>query len=112
LCKENARFAAKNGDWAKLLSEIPGNFTLGAGHVKFFYDKGNFLSKRFDSLKIELLQRNFDIDPYQRFDPEGYMRNSYCFFDYDPTPEALELIRKRISEKVALKPNWYRKTEV
>ena len=28
--------------------------------------------------------------------------------DYDPTPEALALVRQRIQEKIALKPSWYR----
>lgn len=28
--------------------------------------------------------------------------------DYDPTPEALALVRQRIQEKIALKPHWYR----
>lgn len=39
-------------------------------------------------------------------DREDYL--SCIAEDYDPTSEALALVRQRIAEKIALKPAWYR----
>ena len=32
-------------NWEKTKESIPKKFTLNKGHVKFFYDKGKYLSK-------------------------------------------------------------------
>lgn len=40
------------------LKTIPKQFTLGTGHVLYFYDKQQFLHKRFLLLKQELSHRN------------------------------------------------------
>jgi len=41
----------------KSFNDIPKNFTLGTGHVKFFYDKCGFLDKRHHSLRLEYFDR-------------------------------------------------------
>jgi deoxyribonuclease (pyrimidine dimer) len=44
-------------------------------------------------------------------DPDNVFGYYPCFNGiYAPTPEALVLIRQRIAEKIAMKPEWYRWT--
>ena len=102
---------AHNRRVTKLLGRIPREYVLGAGHVSFFYDKGLFLQKRYSLIRHELRRRgvNFDenslLDPDRVFERDARFRN-----DYTPTPAALALIRARIAERIAQKPEWYRWT--
>lgn len=97
-----------------LLQRLPKEYTLGAGHVSFFYDKAYSLSKRYVAICVELRRRGvafnadakLDADRVWSDDPELKLMN-----DYTPTPEALALNRARIAERIAMKPEWYRWTE-
>lgn len=95
---------------AAVLKRIPAQFTLGTGHVSFFYDKGAYLSNRFLELREELARRGVNFDRSSKLDSAGvYAEVPITFFkNYTPTPEALILIRERIAEKIAMKPDWYR----
>lgn len=46
----------------KGIGDIPSEFTLGKGHVKFFYNKGAYLNFRFNFFVVEALSRGFDIE--------------------------------------------------
>ena len=85
-------------------------FTLGTGHVKFFYNKGAYLRKRYEAIKIELLRRGINFNTESLLDPDGVFEalGEYFNHDYSPTPEALVIIRARIAEKITMKPHWYR----
>ena len=94
-----------------VLKKIPPAYTLNTGHVSFFYDKGAYLVDRYSALKEELRDRGIDFNEDSPLDPDGVFRDlaEHGFFkNYEPTPEALELVRQRIAEKIALKPSWYR----
>lgn len=84
---------------------IPKKFTLMDGHIRFFWDKGLYISKRYQQLRQELLKRGYQLT-HDTIDesvwPEGY------FNDWTPTEEDMAIVRKRIADKVALKPSWYR----
>jgi len=81
-----------------LLSEIPFSYTLGTGHVKFFYNKMKFLEKRFEDLVEEMLSRGYN--PNYR-DSSIFKNCDDIFYnDYTPTPEALEINRQRIKERL------------
>lgn len=96
-----------------VLQRIPNAFTLNTGHVSFFYDKGLYLEWRYLEIKEELYRRKFSFNALSHFDPDAVMkRDPRLFGDYVPTPAALAIIRTRIAEKVALKPDWYRMTKV
>lgn len=43
------------------LGNIPEEFTLGKGHVKFFYNKLLYLKKRYIEIYNELQHRGFDV---------------------------------------------------
>lgn len=93
-----------------LLSRIPKAYTLNTGHVSFFYDKGEYLRKRYAVLRAELERRGINFNRDSPLDPDGVFDALERDFnhDYDPTPEALVIIRTRIAEKIAMKPSWYR----
>jgi hypothetical protein len=80
------------------LSEIPQKYTLGTGHVKFFYDKMQFLKNRFEQLVLEMQSRgyttNYTDSSIFDFEPK-YMNN------YTPTNEAMEINRERIAKRIS-----------
>lgn len=74
----------------------PSEFTLGTGHVKFFYDKCGYLLKRYRALHAEGLERGYNIQDFSgAWDgvPELMMG------DYTPTAQAIKLIEERIRER-------------
>lgn len=76
--------------------EIPPEYVLGSGHVKFFYDKMFFLQKRFESLVEEMLTRGYN----PKFTDSSIFKVDTRFYnDYTPTNTALELNRARIAER-------------
>lgn len=90
---------------------VPREFTLNTGHVSFFYDKGFYLNRRYLALREELEARGINYDRASLLDPDGvYAAHPGLYNDYKPTPAALAIIRARIAEKIALKPDWYRHT--
>lgn len=54
--------AIRNGRYS--LKGIPEEFTLGNGHVKFFYDKLEYLFNRYQSLRTEALNRGFNVSDF------------------------------------------------
>ena len=88
--------------------KISKRFTLNTGHVYFFYDKGLYLNKRYDEIVSEMKLRGFNPDPNRKFPKHVYPR--YLYNDWMPSLDEQKIIRKRIEEKIAMKPDWYRKT--
>jgi len=79
------------------LKSTPKEFTLGKGHVSFFYDKLEYLRKRYEELYEECMNRNFNVSYYgNAWDdvPKELMN------DYIPTQRDEQLIRERIKEKL------------
>lgn len=92
-----------------VLEMVPKAFTLNKGHVSFFYNKGQYLEDRYSAICDELSTRNINYDRFSLLDPDRvFDRYSALREDYTPTPEALAIIRQRIAEKIAMKPDWYR----
>ena len=78
----------------------PAEYTLGPGHVRFFYPRLYFLRQRFVSLVDELRARGYrpqylDV-PREIYDimPTEWMQ------DYTPTSLALNINRARIQERL------------
>lgn len=75
----------------------PKEFTLGTGHVKFFYDKIGFLKERYVRIHEECIKRGFDVTNFiNSFEdiPSNLMGS------YNPTQKDRELILNRISERL------------
>jgi len=48
-----------------VLKNIPSKFTLGTGHVKYFYNKLGYLKRRYEALYEECIRRGFNIQDYR-----------------------------------------------
>ena len=81
----------------------PSEYTLGKGHVKFFYDKLRFLLDRYYNLNNECRKRGFTVE--QRWPIRTWP--VHLFKDYEPTEEALRINRERIKDRMNnFKPRW------
>ena len=83
-------------------NSIPEDYTLGRGHVLFFYDKLLYLSRRHQELVNEMLKRgykpNFKDDLFLVWKdriPVEYWGN------YKPTKHALKINIERINKRLA-----------
>lgn len=101
LCAENVELkmwlrAYCNG---RFKSDVPSKFVMGAGHQLFFKDKVEYIVWRRARVQQEMLKRGFTV-------------NDACVDINDPrwkpTDEDINLIRERLKEKIAMKPDWYR----
>lgn len=82
---------------APSFDEIPKEYKLGAGHVKFFFNKFKFLEKRFESLVEEMIARGYKPN---FTDSSIFTTCDNMFYnDYVPTLEAIEINRIRIKER-------------
>ena len=89
-------------------TKISKHYTLNRGHVYFFYDKGEYLDKRYDDIVKEMKRRGFKPDSNRKFPKEIFIKND-LYYDWMPRPEDLKVIRERIESKIKEKPGWYRK---
>jgi len=90
------------------INSIPKRYTLNTGHVKFFYNKGKYLYKRYSDLRKEMRSRGMNPDSSRVFKREQWPDELWN--DWMPRVEDYKIIRQRIEEKIRMKPNWYRKT--
>ena len=90
-------------------SKVPKQYTLNSGHGYFFYNKGQYLDKRYQKLIKEMKKRGFKPDKTRTFPKEIFVKNG-LYNDWIPNSKDYKLIRQRIEEKIKMKPDWYRKT--
>ena len=84
--------------------DIPKDYCLGRGHIKFFKDKLLYLKKRHETIKKEMIKRGFT--PTKKvilLDYSPTLRN-----DWKPKAADYKLIKVRLSEKISKKPSYYR----
>lgn len=60
-CREITRIPNAVRKGTAILTSIPPQFTLGKGHVRFFYDKLSYLADRYSALYFECLKRGFKV---------------------------------------------------
>ncbi len=100
----------KSLKWNNTKESLPKEFTLNTGHVKFFYNKGKYLYKRYNLIIKEMKSRGFNPDQNRIFPKDIFIMNN-LFNDWEPNQSDIKIIRKRINKKIAMKPGWYRKTK-
>ena len=88
-----------------ILNSIPKQFTLNAGHVKFFYNKQAFLRRRFIMLAAEMIRRGYTpdlsrVEAFDGFDPIWY--NDWVSTEKDDT-----IVKERIALRISEKPHLY-----
>lgn len=96
--------------WKYSLDNQPKEFTLWKWHVKFFYDKLDFLCERYNKIFNECIKRWFLIANYwwAFLNPILLWAYRNMFNDYIPTQKDIELSRQRIKEKINMKPDFYK----
>ena len=76
---------------------IPDKFKLGKGHVKFFYNKLEYLFLRYVHLHLECKYRGFNVQNYSKaWDnlPKELLNH------YKPTERDRLIVQQRINEKL------------
>lgn len=99
----------KNLSYAVPMDNIPAHYTMSTGHVRFFYDKMDWLYHRHRKLTAELVNRNFSLAKYDSFvgfilDIPRDLRKS----EWKPAKEEVQINIARISERLLQRPGWYR----
>jgi len=79
----------------------PNKFTLGTGHVKFFYDKLLYLYNRYQAIHTECLKREFNVTDYSDA-WDGLSSFPHLWNDWEETLEAKILISERINLRLGL----------
>lgn len=96
-----AQKAAQRGDVRQ-----PPAYTLGKGHLLFFYTRLGYLARRHVELVHEMKRRGYKptYQGVQRTDfpciPDEYWN------EWRPTAQALQMNRARIEERGGKKPTW------
>jgi len=88
----------------KIKKDDPKIYCLGKGHIKFFRNKLLYLKKRHELLKKEMKLRSFN--PIKTINLNKFSKN--LINDWKPSVKDFKIIKKRISEKIKLKPNFYK----
>lgn len=81
--------------------QFPQHYTLGTGHVKFFYDKLHYCYERQHQLYNEMKRRGYKPKHY----PEMLLlehghQKVKLWGDWKPTPQAMMINRQRIKERL------------
>lgn len=78
----------------------PSEYTLGTGHVLYFYTRLKFLADRYEVLCDEWRSRGYNVNQVSRSDLLNGLHNDWMD-DYIPTPEALKINRERITKRLS-----------
>ena len=81
----------------------PSDYKLGTGHVKFFFDKMQFLFERYNSLHEECLARGFNV---KNIWPENLTKDEFFWKNYIPTESAILENQERIKIRMPEKPRF------
>ena len=80
-----------------VIKDIPKQFTLGTGHVKFFYDKMGYLHQRYTELTNECIARGFNItdfsDSFEGISPSLWK-------NYNETAQDRTIVVQRVNERL------------
>lgn len=89
-----------------VLRSIPPKFTLNTGHVKFFYNKQNFLIDRFQQLCDEMERRGYVPDKERVSAFDGLPKEFYN--SWQATEVDNNIVRERIAFRISQKPHLYK----
>lgn len=99
----NVLNSIKSGSFNK----IPKVFCLGPGHVTFFFDKQDFILKRYLMIHEECLKRGFEVENYK--DNWNQLISIDCWKSYITTPLEKRLLQQRITARIesSSKPHFH-----
>jgi hypothetical protein len=79
-------------------------YTMGVGHVAFFYDKIAYLDERYHELYDECISRGYNVtyygDVFKQLTDDKY---KHLVNHWTPTKKDLNVCRTRIAEKICSK---------
>jgi deoxyribonuclease (pyrimidine dimer) len=87
-------------------SSIPSEFTLNAGHVKFFYDKLTYLQARFCVIVSEMEARGYTVNKARAVAFDGFP--SVFYKGWNETAKARSILQERIALRKSEKPHLYK----
>lgn len=83
------------------IKDIPKEFTLGKGHVKFFYNKIFYLAVRYNQLHKECIKRGFNVTDYSSaFNGTWPSEGPPGTVHWKPSEEDIALIKERIAQRL------------
>lgn len=84
---------------ARVTKRAPKEYTLGSGHVLFFYDKLGYLYRRQQELYAEMKRRGYNptYHPDTLYKEHGHKH--WLWNEWEPTAKAIAINRQRIIEK-------------
>lgn len=88
-------------------SKHPSEYRLGTGHVKFFYTRLGWLTKRFEALVAEMQKRGYKTT-YTSTPP--FAHKAEWMQDWEPTAHAVQINTDRINERNATAKHTVRKS--
>ena len=83
----------------KVSGKIPDTFTLGKGHVCFFYNKIQYLHERYNSLYLECCKRGFNVTQKSSSFEEVQFLRPTLYNSYIPSLKDRQLLVERIESK-------------
>lgn len=102
-----ARYWSDSGERSK----IPDSYRLGTGHVRFFYDKLQWLAFRHAILTSELLARGYNLGNgyIELGEYIGWMKAEYpqLWNGWEPNAEAHRINLERLQDKLDMRPDFY-----
>ena len=99
--------AVYSGKMQTKYNDSPKEYTLGAGHVKFFVDKMLWLCNRHEALAYELVYREYNIE-LMTWDHVmiEFMKSNKLWNDYNPTQPEIDLNVSRILDRMPENPKF------
>lgn len=83
----------------KHMLKQPTEYTLGTGHVKFFFSRLDYITKRYYALNAEAKQRGYNVNPINEQDLVKGI-DKWWFGSYTPTEDSIKINRQRIAERL------------
>lgn len=81
-----------------VIKNIPESFTLGPGHVKFFYNKLKYLKNRYEEIYSECKARGYNVT---YFGDAWDSIPAHLMNDYIPASRDRDIILQRIHERLS-----------
>jgi deoxyribonuclease (pyrimidine dimer) len=85
---------------ARLDLPIPSRYTMGKGHVRFFYNKLFWLLDRYELVHKECIKRGFNVQDYSSSFSVAIIITTSQQTMYIPTNQDIEISRQRINERM------------
>lgn len=77
----------------------PNESTLGTGHVKFFYSRLGYVTKRYYELNSEAKQCGYKVNPIDEQELTKGV-DKWWFGEYIPTEDSIKINRQSIAERL------------